>query len=153
MPTTSKHLFGPFLRLLAHLRRLPHRLPAFRTLVELRCARRLDRMGRRLLRMRARIDAMSRHLGSGALDGPVKHLAADQDGNLRRMLAGLRDEVGTMRRDLALWHVRECGGRTGARLAAALARLNGIAGDTWTAALRLEQELDEHERLRVVGVR
>lgn len=153
MPTTSKHLFGPLLRALARLRRLPQRLPAFRALVELRCARRLDRMGKRLLRMRTRIDAMSRHLGSGALDGPAKRLAADEDGNLRRMLAGLREEVGTMRRDLALWHVRECGGRTGVRLAAALARLNGIAGDTWTAALHLENQLDEHERLRLAGVR
>jgi len=121
-----------------------------RPLVERLCARRLDRMAQRLLRMRARIDAMSRHLGADApdaLDG-LPRPASDIDGSLRRMLAGLRDEVGTMRRDLALWHMRECGGRAGVRLAAALTRLNGIALDTGAAALRLERELDDHERLR-----
>lgn len=117
-----------------------------RPLVELLCARRLDRMALRLLRMRARIDAMSGHLRNGALDGPLLRLAADTDGSLRRMLAGLREEVGVMRRDLALWHMRECGGRTGARLAEAMVRLNRIAGETWAAALSLEQALDAHPR-------
>jgi hypothetical protein len=135
MPTFLKHLRATFRKALP------------RPLVELLCARRLDRMAQRLLRMRARIDAMSGHLDSGSLDGPLRRLASDTDGSLRRMLAGLRDEVGTMRRDLAIWHMRECGGRTGARLAAALARLNGIALDTGAAALRLQQELDERERL------
>jgi len=136
----------PFTQLLAAFRKT---LP--RPLVELLCARRLDRMALRLLRMRARIDAMSRHLCSGAMDGPVVRLASDTDGNLRRMLSGLRDEVGTMRRDLAIWHMRECGGRTGTRLAAALQRLNGIALDTGAAALRLQQELDERDRLQREG--
>lgn len=135
MPTFLAHLFAT----------VRQSLP--RPLVERLCARRLDRMALRLLRMRARIDAMSGHLGSGAMDGPLLRLPADADGSLRRMLAGLRDEVGTMRRDLAIWHMRECGGRAGARLAAALKRLNGIALDTGAAALRLQQELDEHERV------
>jgi hypothetical protein len=136
MPTYLKHLLATFRQALP------------RPLVERLCARRLDRMALRLLRMRARIDAMSGHLGSGALDGPLLRLASDADGSLRRMLAALRDEVGTMRCDLALWHVRECGGRTGAHLAAAMARLNRIALDTGAAALKLQQELDEHARLR-----
>jgi len=131
-----------FAKLLASFRKA---LP--RPLVEWLCARRLDRMALRLLRMRARIENMSGHLDSGSLDGPLLRLASDTDGSLRRMLSGLRDEVGTMRRDLAIWHMRECGGRTGARLAAALARLNDIALDTGAAALRLHQELDERERL------
>jgi hypothetical protein len=119
------------------------RLP--RRLVELRCARRLDDTGRQLLRMRARIDAMSAHLDSGALDGPIMRLPADRDGGLRRMLAGLRDELSTMRRELARWHVRECGGRTGARLGSALARVNGIVVATSAAAQALEARLDAHE--------
>lgn len=140
-------MFVNFKDLFAAVRRALRRLlPSFRPLIELRCARRLDGMARRLLHMRARIDAMSSHLGSGALDGPLTRLATDADGSLRRMLAGLREEVGTMRRDLALWHMRECGGRTGARLGAALARLNGIALETWNAALHLEKALDEHAR-------
>lgn len=141
MPTFLAHLFA------AVRKALP------RPLIEVLCARRLDRMALRLLRMRARIDAMSGHLDNGALDGPLLQLAADTDGSLRRMLAGLRDEVGTMRRDLAVWHMRECGGHTGTRLAAALTRLNGIALDTGAAALRLQRELDEHERMRREGTR
>lgn len=120
-----------------------------RRLVELRCAHRLDRMGARLQRMRVRIDAMSAHLDSGALDGPaggpLPRLPADREGRLRAMLAGLRDDIATMRRELARWHLQECGGRTGARLGRALARVNGIAVATSSAALALEARLDAHE--------
>jgi hypothetical protein len=123
------------------------RLP--RRLVELRCARRLDRMGARLQRMRTRIDAMSAHLDSGALDGPaggpLPRLSADREGNLRRMLAGLREEIAIMRRELARWHLRECGGRTGQRLGRALERVNGIAVATSSAALALEARLEAPE--------
>jgi hypothetical protein len=142
-PLNFKHLVDAAARVL----RRPIWLP--RRLVELRCARRLDRMGARLLRMRARIDAMSAHLDSGALDGPaggpVPHLPADRDGQLRKMLAGLREELSTMRRELARWHVQECGGHTGRRLGRALERVNGIAVATGGAALALEARLDAHE--------
>jgi hypothetical protein len=136
--------FKSLLDAAARTLRRPFWLP--RRLVELRCARRLDRTGQQLLRMRARIDAMSAHLDSGAFDGPVMRLPADRDGGLRRMLAGLRDELATMRRELARWHVRECGGRTGARLGRALARVNGIVVATSSAAQALEARLDAHER-------
>jgi hypothetical protein len=120
-----------------------------RRLVELRCAHRLDRMGARLQRMRTRIDAMSAHLDSGALDGTPdgerQRLPADREGRLRAMLAGLRDEIATMRRELARWHLQECGGRTGARLGQALERVNGIAVATSSAALALEARLATHE--------
>lgn len=139
-----KFLVGAAMRVLLRGLMRPLWLP--RRLVELRCAQRLDRTGRQLLRMRARIDAMSAHLDSGALDGPVMRLPADRDGALRRMLAGLRDELSTMRRDLARWHLRECGGRTGARLGRALARVNGIVVATSAAAQALEARLDAHER-------
>jgi len=131
-----------------------------RRLVELRCARRLDRMGARLQRMRTRIDAMSAHLDSGAADSPLDgradgapnsepdgaapRLAADREGRLRAMLAGLREEIATMRRDLARWHLQECGGRTGVRLGQALERVNGIAVATSSAALALEARLAAH---------
>jgi hypothetical protein len=86
---------------------------------------------------------MQDHLtGAEAPSGP----ASDADGALRRMLAGLRAELARMRCDLALWHVRECGGECGARLAAALARLNRIAVDTHAAAQRLEAELEARAR-------
>ena len=118
-------------------------LPAPRAWVELRCARRLDRLARRLQRMHARIAVMQDHLAGN--DAPASP-ASDADGSLRRMLAGLRAELARMRCDLALWHVRECGGESGARLAAALARLNRIAVDTHAAALRLETELEARAR-------
>ena len=138
-PTKFKSLLDAAARTL----RRPFWLP--RRLVELRCAHRLDRMGARLQRMRARIDAMSAHLDGGAEDGPAQRLPAEREGNLRRMLAGLRDEILTMRRELARWHLQECGGRTGARLGRALERVNGIAVATSSAALALEARLGAHE--------
>ena len=128
-------------------------LPAPRAWVELRCARRLDRLARRLQRMHARIACMQDHLagdgtGTGTPAAPAAPAtpASDADGSLRRMLAGLRAELARMRCDLARWHMRECGGESGARLAAALARLNRIAVDTNAAALRLEAELEARAR-------
>jgi hypothetical protein len=114
-------------------------MPAPRAWVEVRCARRLDRLARRLQGMHARIAVMQDHLTGGDTKTSPD---SDADGGLRRMLAGLRAELARMRCDLALWHVRECGGESGARLAAALARLNRIAVDTNAAALRLEAELE-----------
>jgi hypothetical protein len=116
--------------------------------VELRCARRLDRLARRLQRMHARIACMQDHLAGGGTGTPAAPStpASDADGSLRRMLAGLRAELARMRCDLARWHTRECGGESGARLAAALARLNRIAVDTDAAALRLEAELEARAR-------
>jgi hypothetical protein len=141
--STFKSLLDAAARALRRPVCLPRWLP--RRLVELRCAQRLDRTGRELLRMRERIDAMSAHLDSGALDGPVMRLKADRDGGLRRMLAGLQEELATMRRELARWHMRECGGRTGARLGRALARVNGIVVATSAAAQALEARLAAHD--------
>ena len=138
-----------FAALSAGLRSVLRRLPAPRSLVELRCARHLDRVARRLQRMLAGIETMSGHL-AGVTDGD-RARAADEDGNLRRMLAGLRDEVALMRCDLARWYQRECGGSSGARLSTALARLNRIAADTHAAALRLEGELEERARTGAQG--
>jgi hypothetical protein len=145
-PMSSK-LAILFARLRAGLRVLSL-LPAPRAWVELRCARRLDRLARRLQRMHARIACMQDHLtgdGTGTPAAPATP-ASDADGGLRRMLAGLRAELARMRCDLARWHTRECGGESGARLAAALARLNRIAVDTNAAALRLEAELEARAR-------
>jgi hypothetical protein len=138
----SSKLASLFVRLRTALHPL-RLLPAPRAWVELRCARRLDRLARRLQCMQARIAGMQEHLSG---NGAPAHPASDADGSLRRMLAGLRAELARMRCDLALWHVRECGGESGARLAAALARLNRIAVDTGAAALRLEAELEARAR-------
>jgi len=140
----SSKLATLFARLRAGLRSFS-RLPVSRAWVELRCARRLDRLACRLQRMHARIACMQDHLAGGGTGTPAAP-ASDADGSLRRMLAGLRAELARMRCDLARWHTRECGGESGARLAAALARLNRIAVDTNAAALRLEAELEARAR-------
>jgi hypothetical protein len=109
--------------------------------VELRCARRIDALSTRLLSMQGKIGRMSAHVLSG-----TEPDAVDKDHSLRRMLAELKDDLNSIRRDLATWHARECRGRTGVVLAAAIARLNRVAADTYLAADRLEWELDEHDR-------
>ena len=83
-------------------------------------------------------------LGEATEDLFFTFSAADREGNLRQMLAGLRDEISVMRRQLARWHLQECGGRTGDYLARALERVNGIAVATSSAALALEARLDVH---------
>jgi hypothetical protein len=110
-------------------------------MVELRCARRIEGLSRRLTGMQGKIAAMLAHVQSGSAGAAV-----DVDGSLRRMLAELKDDLNAIRRDLAMWHAKECHGRTGPVLSAAIARLNRIASDTFVAANKLEWEIAEHDR-------
>jgi hypothetical protein len=109
--------------------------------VEMRCARRIDALSRRLTGMQGKIGTLSDHLLAGRMDGG----AIDADRNLRRMLAELKVDLNGIRRDVAHWHVHECRGRTGPRLEASIAHLNKIAADTYAAADRLEWEIEEHD--------
>jgi hypothetical protein len=109
--------------------------------VEMRCARRIDALSRRLMGMHGKIGALSAHLLAGRMEGAV-----DADHNLRRMLAELKSDLNGIRRDVAHWHVTECRGRTGPRLEASIAHLNKIAADTYAAADRLEWEIEEHDK-------
>jgi len=145
LTTIIKTLFCSVLRV-ASLRRLPG-LPGWPSalLVEWRCARRIDAMTGRLLRMRARIAALSGHLMSGALRG-----ALDPDGTLAAMLADLKEETRTLRYQLAQWHVKECGGRAGQRLTTSMLTMNRVAAETHAAADRLTWEIVEHDA-RVTG--
>lgn len=108
--------------------------------VELRCARRINALARRLAGMQGKIRAMSAHVLSGNATGPV-----DADRSLRRMLSELKDDLNGIRRDLAVWHAKECRGRTGPMLSASIGRLNRIAADTYMAADRLGWEIEEHD--------
>jgi hypothetical protein len=109
--------------------------------VEMRCARRIDALSRRLLGMQRKIGALSAHLLSGAAVAAI-----DADRSLRRMLGELKVDLNGIRRDVASWHVNECRGRTGARLGASIAQLNKVAAETFAAADRLEWEIEEHDR-------
>ena len=109
-------------------------------MVQWRCARRIDTMTHRLLRMRAKIRALSGHLLSGALKD-----ALDPDGTLAVMLGDLKEETRTLRYQLAQWHVKECKGRAGLRLKASMLVLNRIAAETYAAADRLAWEIVEHD--------
>lgn len=109
-------------------------------LVQWRCARRIDAMTHRLLRMRAKIRALSGHVMSGALRG-----ALDPDGTLAVMLGDLKEETRTLRYQLAQWHEKECRGRAGMRLKASMRVLNRIAAETYAAADRLAWEIVEHD--------
>lgn len=141
-PPSLKHLvatlLGPVRAFLRHVARWPSAL-----VVELRCARRIDAAARRVGAMRTKIGIMSGHLNAGSIQGRV-----DADRNLRRMLSELKDDLSEMRRDLAQWHVKECRGRAGARLEAAIAQLNRIAADTWAAADKLVLQIEEYDGAR-----
>jgi hypothetical protein len=145
MPTASiKQLVAAALHTLRRSRTLAawrRALSPSALFVEFRCARRIDALSKRLTGMQGKIGNLSAHLLSGRTEGPV-----DADRSLRRMLAELKDDLNGIRRDLALWHARECRGRTGMVLSAAIAQLNRIAADTYAAADRLGWEIDEHDR-------
>jgi len=142
LPPTLKHLVATLLRpVQAVLRRLA-RLP-MALVVEMRCARRIDAAARRVGAMRTKIGIMSGHLKAGSIEGQF-----DADRKLRRMLGELKDDLSVMRRDLAQWHVKECRGRTGARLETAIAQLNRIAADTWAAADKLVLQIEEYDGAR-----
>jgi hypothetical protein len=117
-----------------------HHWPAS-LMVQWRCAKRIDAMTHRLLRMRAKIKALSGHLMSGTLQD-----ALDPDGTLATMLSDLKEETRTLRYQLAQWHVRECKGKAGVRLRASMLVLNRIAAETYAAADRLAWEIVEHDQ-------
>ena len=137
LTTIIKQLFVGVVRIGFMLRR--QHWPAS-VLVQWRCAKRIDAMTHRLVRMRAKIRALSGHLMSGALKD-----ALDPDGTLAGMLGDLKEETRTLRFQLAQWHLRECKGRAGVRLKASMLVLNRIAADTYAAADRLAWEIVEHD--------
>lgn len=109
-----------------------------------RCARHIDATARRVAALGLKITTLSNRLVAGSVPGMV-----DADRSLRRMLDELKEDLNSMRRDLARWHSRECAGRAGARLEAAIARLNRVNADTHAAADRLRRQIDEYDGARV----
>jgi hypothetical protein len=109
-------------------------------LAQTRCARHIDVTARRVTAMGIKITRLSNRLHARSVPGLV-----DADRSLRRMLDELKEELTIMRRDLARWHTRECAGRTGKRLEAAIARLNRVNADTCAAADALLRQIEEYD--------
>jgi hypothetical protein len=147
LPSILKQLIAMFRRL--HPGESPSwggkRLPGG-LFAQTRCARHIDATARRVSAMGLRIATLSGRLSAGSIPGMV-----DADRNLRRMLCELKEDLSDMRRDLALWRTRECRGRAGARLEAAIAHLNRIAADTHAAADRLVRQIEEYDSRRAPG--
>lgn len=105
-----------------------------------RCARHIEATAQRVTTMGVKISRLSDRLHARNVPGLV-----DADRSLRRMLDELKDELTLMRRDLARWHNRECKGRAGKRLEAAIARLNRVNADTCAAADALLLQIEEYD--------
>ncbi len=147
LPSFITQLFAVFLRLRAQGTaswegiRLPGGLFA-----QMRCARHIDATARRVAAMGVKIATLSGRLHAGSIPGMV-----DADRSLRRMLDELKEDLNGMRRDLARWHSRECRGRAGARLEAAIARLNRINAETHAAADSLLRQIEDHDSAAVLA--
>lgn len=105
-----------------------------------RCVRHIDATARRVAAMGSKITRLSSRLHAGSVPGMV-----DADRSLRAMLGDLKEELSAMRRDLARWHSRECRGQAGARLEAAIGRLNRVNAETHAAADRLLRDIEEYD--------
>jgi hypothetical protein len=141
LPTLIKRIFAMLLRQRASASAFPMgmRLPGG-LFAQTRCARHIDATSRRVATIGIKITTLSARLHSGSIPGLV-----DADRSLRRMLNELKDELTGMRRELARWHSRECAGRAGKRLEAAIARLNRINADTHAAADQLLGQIEEYD--------
>jgi hypothetical protein len=108
--------------------------------VQTRCARRMERLSARLLQMQTKISRFEEHIRNGCFDELI-----DADRSIRDMLSSLKEDIRTIRRELA--GLQEMGrkGYGAMRLDQALAQLHRIAEETYNAADRLLWEIDEHD--------
>ncbi len=137
-----KLLFYESLRFIERLRAqlLQVLLQVLPVVVQTRCARRMERLSARLLQMQARISRFEEHIRNGCFDELI-----DADRSIRTMLSGLKEDLRTIRRELAGLHEMGRKGYGAMRLDQALARLHRAAEETYTAADRLLWEIDEHD--------
>jgi hypothetical protein len=145
-PSLFKRIFAMLVRQRGIVSAFPQgvRLPSG-LFAQTRCARHIDATARRVATIGIKITTLSTRLHSGSIPGMV-----DADRSLRRMLNELKDELTGMRRELARWHSRECAGRAGRRLEAAIARLNRINADTHAAADALLEQIEEYDARSLV---
>jgi hypothetical protein len=104
---------------------------------ERRCAMRLDRVADRLASMGGRINLLRARMHDGMVDEAI-----DTDFMLRDALRGLKDDIRSIRCQLAGMRVADLS----RRLQRAFARLSQIAADTYASADRLQWEIADHDR-------
>jgi hypothetical protein len=104
---------------------------------ERRSALRLERLADRLEGMGSKIDLLRKRMDEGRLDEPV-----DADASLREALRGLKEDIRTVRCQLAVLR----GPRIAPRLQRAFNRLAAIAEETYASADKLQWEIDAHDR-------
>jgi hypothetical protein len=112
-----------------------------RLVVEMRAARRLERLAVRLARMRGKISALAARLNDGSVTERI-----DADLSFREALIGLKEEIRAVRYQLALM---EDASRQGHAVWPALQRafdqLNKVAQETYSAADQLQWRIAEHD--------
>jgi hypothetical protein len=122
----------------AHWRGLLLLMPPF--VKQLRCARRMESLAVRLASMSRKISAFETSL----LDGAFKE-AVDADFAIREMLKGLKEDIRTIRCEMAAVPINARSGYCGARLREAIDHLRTVAEETYVAADRLLWEIGEHD--------
>jgi hypothetical protein len=127
-----------FRRAKAHyLRVLLRVLPV---VVQTRCARRMESLSTRLLQMQTKISRFEEHIRNGCFNELI-----DADRSIRDMLTGLKEDIRTIRCELAGLQEPGRKGYGAMRLGQALTQLHRIAEETYNAADRLLWEIDEHD--------
>ncbi|WP_426193580.1 hypothetical protein [Massilia sp. DWR3-1-1] len=116
-------------------------LPA--ALAEASCARRLERMVRRLNAMGAKIDLVRAELRSGRNVDLI-----ESDRNFRHMLGVVKTDMGLLQREAAAWQHDRSATIASARLGAALSAVARVSERLHGTADVLLWELAERDRLR-----
>jgi hypothetical protein len=113
-------------------------LPSF--MLEARCAARMESIATRLRGMQDKIARFEQQVRATALGGPV-----DVDHSIRKMLRGLKQDIRTVRLEVANMYGPGRRRSSGARLNRALTALNRNAEATYLAADRLLWEIEQHD--------
>jgi hypothetical protein len=110
------------------------------SVVEFRCALRMERLALRLLRMQHKILAFEQRIQEGCFNGCI-----DEDNSIAEMMRGLKQDVRMVRLEVASLHGVNRRRLSGARLGRALDKLHEVAESTYLAADRLLWEIEQHD--------
>jgi hypothetical protein len=117
-------------------------MPPF--VLETRCAIRMESIAGRLRGMQDRIAKFEKYIHDGTF-----REAIDEDHSIRKMLQGLKEDIRTVRLEVAAMRGKHRPRPGGSRLGRALEALNRIAEETYLAADRLLWEIEQHDSPRL----